>query len=562
MQFKTIVTTSLLALFTTFSFSQSDVPSEVLSYADIVLYNGQVLAGEDFSPVQAVAIRDAEFLAVGEDQLLLKMAGPNTLKIDLQGKTVLPGFIDTHLHQAWVGNIAKGGPSGRVNFREKQSGLEEVRQIVSSFPPSKWLYLNAPDSAALYETTRQDLDRLAPRNPLVISVVSNWAVVNSLALEHIPAETAGIIKDPDTGKPTGLLWGWAVGVVQYELMPWPNIEELLPEQKERLAILNSQGLTTIVGRSQGLQISIINELRKRGELTARIRFAHEFLRQNPNGEAYLKRLGNLVGFGDDWMKIVGTTLSPVDGITSSGTTLTSWAQIRRPEDTYAGPYGFNKWEAASQDRTQTEWYNIILANRYGWNVTNMHSGGDLSTKISLEAYRDASREKPLQGVWGIDHQAMQTPETLQMLKDLNVIPSVYFLMPGGSDGSRLAYLYGADRVNQMVPVKTMIEMGLKPVIESDTMREGQSAPLWNLERFVTRKDGKGKLWGPQEKLDRLTVLHMYTDWAARYSLDEGRLGLIQPGMLADCVVLDGDFLNVPEDQLDEIPVVHDHGRGQ
>ena len=490
----------------------------------------------------------------GEDQLLLKMAGPNTLKIDLQGKTVLPGFIDTHLHQAWVGNIAKGGPSGRVNFREKQSGLEEVRQIVSSFPPSKWLYLNAPDSAALYQTTRQELDRLAPRNPLVISTVNNWAVVNSLVLEHIPADTPGITKDPDSGEPTGLLWGWAVGVVQYELMPWPNIEELLPQQKEKLAILNSQGLTTVVGRSQGLQISVVNELRKRGELTARIRFAHEFLRQNPHGEAYLKRLGNLVGFGDDWMKIVGTTLSPVDGITSSGTTLTSWAQIRRPEDTYAGPYGFNKWEAASQDRTQTEWYNIILANRYGWNVTNMHSGGDLSTKISLEAYRDASREKPLQGVWGIDHQAMQTPETLQMLKDLNVIPSVYFLMPGGSDGSRLAYLYGADRVNQMVPVKTMIEMGLKPVIESDTMREGQSAPLWNLERFVTRKDGKGKLWGPQEKLDRLTVLHMYTDWAARYSLDEGRLGLIQAGMLADCVVLDGDFLRVPEDQIDEIPV--------
>ena len=68
----------------------------------------------------------------------------------------------------------------------------------------------------------------------------------------------------------------------------------------------------------------------------------------------------------------------------------------------------------------------------------MHSGGDLSTKISLEAYRDASREKPLQGVWGIDHQAMQTPETLKMLKDLNVIPSVNFLISEGGDGTRLS----------------------------------------------------------------------------------------------------------------------------
>ena len=251
MPFKTIVTTSLLALFTTFSLSQSDVPSEVLSYADIVLYNGQVLAGEDFSPVQAVAIRDAEFLAVGQDQLLLRMAGPDTLKIDLQGKSVLPGFIDTHLHQAWVGNIAKGAVNGRVDFSEKQSGLEGVRQITASSPPGKWLFLGAWDNRALYETTREDLDRVAPRNPLVISTVNNWAIVNSLVLEHIPADTPGITKDPDSGEPTGLLWGWAVGVVQYELMPWPNIEELLPQQKEKLAILNSQGLTTITGIQGG-----------------------------------------------------------------------------------------------------------------------------------------------------------------------------------------------------------------------------------------------------------------------------------------------------------------------
>ena len=81
------------------------------------------------------------------------------------------------------------------------------------------------------------------------------------------------------------------------------------------------------------------------------------------------------------------------------------------------------------------------------------------------------------------------------MKKVNIIPSVYFVIPGGGDLSNMEYPYGADRVNQMAPVKTIIEMGLKPVIESDTMRNGQSAPLWNLERFVTRTDGRGKLWG-------------------------------------------------------------------
>ena len=533
---------------------QAQVPPEVLAYADLVLYNGKVLAGEGFSPVEAVAIRDGKFLGTGDNESILRMVGSNTRKIDLQGKSVIPGLIGTHEHGAWVGNASKRGVDGQTNFETKASGLEEVRQIVAARPPGEWLQLSAPDRPALFsETTGADLDLVAPRNPLVIATGNNWAVANSLALAKLDPDTPGIRRDPDTGEPTGQLWGAAVGVVSYELMPWPDIRDLIEEQKERLATKNAEGLTTLVGRAQGLSVSILNEVWKRGELTARVRLGHEFLRQNPNPEAYLKRVGNLSGFGDDWMKILGTTVSAVDGTSTNATDFTTFSQINRLEGNYAWPYGMDKWPMASEDPSQTETGTVILANRYGWSIANLHSKGDAATRRALEAYAKANEEKPLEGAWGIDHQPMQNPETLRLLKELKVIPSLEFINSSGGDGDRTAttvHVYGADRVRTFSPTKTMLEMGIKVVIESKG-----TGPLLALERFVTRTDGNGRVWAPEEKIDRLQGLRMLTEWAALYAgEEEGRLGLIKPGMLGDCVVLDGDFLTVPDDQIAELGV--------
>ena len=164
----------------------------------------------------------------------------------------------------------------------------------------------------------------------------------------------------------------------------------------------------------------------------------------------------------------------------------------------------------------------------------------------------------MQRQWGIDHQAIETPENLELLKKVNIIPSVYFVILGGGDLSNMEYPYGADRVNQMAPVKTIIEMGLKPVIESDTMRNGQSAPLWNLERFVTRTDGRGKLWGggsykSGSSHGAPTALHMYTDWVACCAMNEGRQA-DPAGHAGTLRGSGGDFTEVPENQLSETPV--------
>ena len=476
-----------------------------MAYADMVLHNGQIItADDDESVVSAVAIRDGKFLAVGDDDRILSMADSDTRKIDLQGKSVVPGFIDTHLHQAFVSQISKLGNSGRVTFRDKQSGLEEVKRLVEASPPGDWVTLRGPRARVFYDLTRKDIDPLSPNNPVYIITQGAEVLANTLALDiaNIPPGTPGMVVDPQTGEPTGQLVLWAAGVMIYDAMPWPPLRDFIEPQKAMFSKMNAEGLTTIIARAQGLTVSVFKELWKNQELTARVRVAHEFLRLNPNGEAYLKRLGNLSGFGDDWFKIIGTTVMPVDGADGDGASLTATPRLNLNERTAFGKFGHNRWigygheeetpneweDLPQEAKEKTEYQNIILANRYGWNITSVHSAGDEATRVTLKAYEDASREKPLEGRWGIDHQPMQTAETIALIKKLNVIPSFYYFTPGGAGLPGMVYQYGADRVSQMVPMNTFIKEGILPTAEADTSRYPFFAPMYNLELFVTRKD--------------------------------------------------------------------------
>ncbi len=542
---------------------QASLPPEVVRYADTVLYNGRILTADDqFSMAEAVAIRDDTFLAVGTTEYILSLAGPNTKRIDLEGKSVVPGFVDSHLHGAWVGNTAKSGRQGRVDFKDKDRALADIKTLVEAAAPGEWVRLSGPRTKNFFASTRWDLDPVSPHNPVVFITQGQEVLANSLALElaNFPPDVPGLLKDPNTGEPTGQMFGFAAGVLTYEVLPLPEMnEELIQRQKTVLRRLNSQGLTTIIGRGQGLTISVLKELWQRRELTARVRIAHEFTRLNPNVESYLKRIGNLSGFGDEWMKIIGATVQPVDGSSGDAAALSMKPKIRRkPEDPYE--LGANKWLGygplmSRYPKEETEWRSVILANRYGWNITGVHSQGDLGTQILLEAYADADKENSIRDRrFGFDHGLLRTPENLRLAKELDVIPSIGPKYLFRAAPENLVFLYGADAVHQMTPVKSLIEMGLKPVLEADIAGD-YSAPLWLIETLITRKDEDGNVWGEQEKISRREALWMKTNWAARYSGDEKILGTIEPGKLADLVVLGGDFLSIPAEELSEVPIV-------
>jgi hypothetical protein len=330
------------------------------------------------------------------------------------------------------------------------------------------------------------------------------------------------------------------------------VESLLEPQKDTFRRHNEMGLTTLMGRAGGLSVTVFRDLMTLNELTIRVRVAHHFLRQNGFAEAYLKRLGNLTDVGNDMFKIIGTSVQVVDGTAGNGSAATSQAKINMvPGDPY-GPFGMNKWEE-SGDLATSDRQSIILANRYGWSVSSLHSSGDLSNTLLLEVFEEAHRERSLVGRhFGIDHGMMLEPRHYEQIKEMDVIPSLYSKALYNND--KLVHMYGMDALYKMQPVKSLIEAGIRPVAEADA-RGRYAAPLYNIQRWITRRDDKGRQLDPNEKASREEALFMYTLWAAAYSGEQDILGSIEPGKLADLVVLGGDYLTFPEEDLDKLRVL-------
>lgn len=546
---------SMLCVCTLQAQNVQDLPAEVIAYADIVFYNGMILtADEQFTIAEAVAIRDGKILASGGSTRIRAMAGPKTRSIDLEGRSVVPGFIDTHLHSAWVvrppGARANDGPE--INYETLEGALEGLRTRVQAAQPGEVIALSGPSNDVVTQELNVTLlDEIAPKNMLWIEASNDQIAANSLVLKRVPVDTPGIERDA-RGQMTGQLRGAAAGVPTFELAPWPEVESLLEAQKDTFLLHNEMGLTTLMGRSGGLSVSVFRDLMTRDELTIRVRVAHHFLRQNGLAEAYLKRLGNLTDVGNDMFKIIGTSVQVVDGTAGNGSAATSQAKINMvPGDPY-GPFGMNKWEE-SGDLATSDRQSILLANRYGWSVSSLHSSGDLSNTLLLEVFEEAHRERSLVGRhFGIDHGMMLKPEHYEKIKAMDVIPSLYSKALFNND--KLIHMYGMDAVYKMQPVKSLIEAGLRPAAEADT-RGRYAAPLYNMQRWITRKDDKGRQMDPDEKASREEALYMYTLWAAAYSGEEDILGSIEPGKLADLVVLGGDYLTFPEEDLDKLRVL-------
>ena len=534
--------------------SPARLPPEVLAYADMVFYNGQILTvDEQFTITEAVAVRDGKFLAVGDNQRILAMAGPQTRRIDLEGRTVVPGFMDTHLHSAWVTRVPGQAREEELNYETLETALEGLRARVAQAKPGELIALSGPSNPVVnHELNVTLLDEVAPQNPLYIEAMNDQIVANSLVLKHVPDQIPGIVTD-EKGQRTGHLRGAAAGVPTYELKPWPDVEALLEPQKDSFRRHNRLGLTALMGRAGGLEVSVFRDLMTRNELTMRVRVAHHFLRQNGFAEAYLKRLGNLTDVGNDMFKIIGTSVQVVDGTAGNGSSATSQAKIKTlPGDPY-GPFGMNKWEE-SGDLATSDRQSIILANRYGWTVSSLHSSGDLSNTLMLEVFEEAHRERSLVGRhFAIDHGLMWKPEHYEKLKEMDVIPSVYAKAFYNNDN--LVEMYGMDAVYKMQPVKSLIDFGLKPAAEADAFNPRTAAPLFTIMKWITRLDDKGRQLDPDEKVSREEALRMYTIWAARYSGEEDTLGSIEAGKLADLVVLGGDFLTFPENDLDKLRIL-------
>jgi predicted amidohydrolase YtcJ len=450
-----------------------------------------------------------------------------------------------------------------LDLEEKDEILDHIKKTVATRPACEMVFFRVrEESMDALAMTVDVLDPITPQHPIAISITSSDMVVNSLMLnkviENMPMgkDHPAIIKD-DFGRPTGQLMGQATGVVGWDLRPWPIItEEVLEEQKEKLMSRARRGVTAVVGHTHGFGLTVMSALYRRGDMPIRYYAAHDFLRQSPNAEMLLRRIGNMVDFNLGGMiQIAGAGLGSADGNAFPGNAFTIDPKIAD------GGFGFDlrgqlKWNTFGTQFNEwdvekwgpyTEWNNVLMAIKYGWNTTAIHNVGDGATRLWLDAIETGLKQddviiRPWRP-FGLDHNLFSHPADYGRIKALDVRRGLGKFQSQGA--SLTAELYG-QRIHDVQPVPELIREGMKVSLEG--------ANLGTIQRYVTRQDGQGMVWGPDHAIDRITALRMTTIWAARFIGEDDKHGSLEKGKRADLVVLGQDYMEVPEYEIADIPV--------
>lgn len=553
--------------------------------ADMVILNGKILTADtpdpdSFRTAQAAAIFDGKFIAVGSNQEALEYAGPTTQRIDLAGRTVLPGLVETHDHIYEYGShwfpegmplFGDTDPSVRLSWSNKTDFLAQIRTQALKRNPGEWMIYGAGRATQALQdgqVTPADLDTVAPNNPLVLywggGGSGGNSIVNSKTLALLLARYPNLpgLRRDDAGKPTGQLAGVAHWTLTYEFFPMLPPEKLAPYYKQEMEEMAAQGVTTLSTRLHPQHLAVYGWLNKRKEAPLRMAFSLETTNRNANLEAAMPRLvgiqggegKNMWGLGDDKLWVIGLALSNIDETPGSGGSCVSKPYPREAVNFPAwknqpyGPFGLCTLESPDYNDIDV----LRMAAKYGFRISAMHSGGDRGIESYLDAVEELVKQYPdiAQRRWAIDHCRYINDSHAVRAKKLGIIFSCgpKYVYPGDKgDIGAYSILYGPEiAADVVVPLRRLIDHGLRTTMQID---QHAFYTFLALEVAVNRKDASGKVWGPQQRISRKEALYTYTRWSSEYVLKENVLGSIEPGKYADFTVLDKDYLTVPEDEI-------------
>lgn len=513
----------------------------------LVLYNARVITVDAaFSIAEAVAIAGERVMAVGTSAQMRAIAGPETRLVDLKGQALLPGLMDNHLHGA-------GGGAG-VDLSRARSLSDVAKALaerIKGAKPGDLIVSNSDwHEAQLQEQRlplRDDLDRIAPQNPVILVRGGHEYILNSPALARSnitekSVEPAGgrITRYPD-GRLNGELVDAARSLVQ---LPRLSVSpgDAMRARVEGYKKLNAAGLTTV--RHPGVSVAeyrTLQEIQKR-EPTMRVNVLLSNAITAGDAAPPLLASGIDMGEGDEWLRVGGVKLA-VDGGFEGGL-------MREP---YEEPWGERKTFRGLQTVDTERFVATVRAfNQQDWRVAT-HAVGDAAIDLVLNAYEKANADQSIVGRrWSIEHAFIGRPDHLPRMKALGVAIAAqnHLYLAGPS----LVKYWGATRAGITTPVRMYLEAGL-PVSSGTDAPVVPYPPLWTIYHFVTRDTITGGVLGAGQRVSREQAIRMATINNAWLMMEEQDKGSIEPGKLADLIVLNEDPLTCPELRLRDAQVM-------
>jgi predicted amidohydrolase YtcJ len=509
--------------------------------AGTILLNGKIVTvDERFSIREAIAVQGDRILAIGNSAEIRKLAGPDSRVIDLQGRTVIPGLIDSHMHAI----RAALSFSTEVNWIGAPTLVEAYRRIhdaARTMKPGAWLIVAGGWNVRQFQEkrlpTQAELAAAAPGNPVYVQLGYGWAVMTpagfkalNIASDADVPRQAKLERDAN-GNPTGAISGSQTAIVAlFDRLPKPVFEDQVAGTTKFFRELNRLGLTGVVdpggNNMTPSSYQAIFKVWREKRLTLRVAYSLCGFTQGAEFEEY-KNLTQMLpmGFGDEMLRFNGI-----------GERIT-WAMNNNDRPTESEKeryYEIAKWAAER-----------------GMSLT-MHWNRDQSVGELLAIFERVNREVPIGNLrWSIAHLNNASAQTLRRMKALGmgwtVQDAMYF------EGEQFQQQEGAEAARRAPPVETAKEAGVTVGAGTDAHRVASYNPFTALQWFLDGKTVGGvALRGPEETPSRADALRFYTLGSAWFSHDEGKRGSLEVGKLADLAVLSKDYMTAPVEQVGSI----------
>lgn len=548
----------------------ADAPDLIVHHAKVVTVDAK------FTITEAIAVKNERILAVGSNDDILKLAGPDTKQIDAGGRCLIPGLTDSHVHSTGAALYEFDHPIPEMDT--VADVLSYIAKRAEELDDGQWINLSQVFITRLRDQrypTRKEMDAVAPKNPVAFRTGPDCAL-NSLALQlsgidkdfRIPEGQGGLIERDADGEPTGILRNAGRLVKSKSVEKTASPDEKRERLRKLLADYNSVGITSLADRNAGDDaVKAFEELKARNELTCRV-----FLSYSVNGNAPLeeveKRLDKAAQHPlhtyNPWIWLRGVKVFLDGGM------LTGSAYMRQPWGV-SDIYSIRDTEYRGLLFIQPDHLEKVARAALERDLQfTAHAVGDGAVHALIEAYAAIDKTLPVRERRPcITHCNFMSADAIEKMKALGIVAD---LQPAWLwlDGATLHRQFGNDRLAYFQPYRTLFDQGVIVGGGSDHMQKIGSKrsvnpynPFLGMSIAVTRQPRRfdGSLH-PEQKITREEALRLYTINNAFLTFEEKEKGSLEVGKLADFVILKNDLLSCPEAEIADIEVHETYLAGQ